>query len=355
MIQFVLVRIFLFPVALLYGLMVSISNLMYRIGWLKSVGFSIPVISVGNLSVGGAGKTPHIEWLIEHLSPYLRVGVLSRGYKRKTKGYLQVSGEMSALTAGDEPLQFKRKYPLCLVAVCESRTFGIPQMLIDDSELQVILLDDAFQHRSVRPGLNILLTEYTRPFTKDFLLPVGRLREWRSGYQRADMILVTKCPIDLNQIDQDWWKRELKPNQNQQVYFTYYTYGNPYYYLNQNSKIILEEDMDILLVSAIARTDYLLQFLEEKVNTVRLMEFEDHHFFSNYEMAQIAKEFSAIESGKKVIITTEKDAMRIEIHRDYIESHRMPVFVLPVKVAFHDGKENEYEEGIRQFLLNFRV
>jgi tetraacyldisaccharide 4'-kinase len=355
MVQSFLVKILLMPVALLYGLLVGISNGMYTIGWLKSVNFSIPVISVGNLSVGGAGKTPHIEWLIEHLSPYIKVGVLSRGYRRKTKGYLQITTDMDARLSGDEPLQFKKKYPEILVSVCESRTFGIPQMVMDQPSLQLVLLDDAFQHRAVKPGLNILLTEFSLPFTQDFLLPVGRLREWKSGYRRADIIVVTKCPADPDQIDRSSWERELKPDNHQQVFFTFYEYGNPYYLFNGESRIVLDQSIDVFLVSAIARTDYLMSYLEEKVNSVRMLEFEDHHYFTNYEMAQIEKEFHSMESSQKVILTTEKDAMRLELHKNFIHSQQIPVFVLPVRVKFHEGGEEIFEEEVRRYLLNFKV
>jgi len=355
MVQSVLVKILLIPVALIYGLLISISNWMYKTGWLKSVSFSIPVISVGNLSVGGAGKTPHIEWLIEHFKPFIKVGVLSRGYRRKTKGYLKVTPEMTAFLSGDEPLQFAKKHPDILVSVCESRTFGIPQMIMDEPELQLVLLDDAFQHRSVKPGLNILLTEYGHPFTKDFLLPVGRLREWKSGYKRADLIVLTKCPSDPMQVDKVKWENEIQPERNQKLFFTFYEYGHPYYLFNQESRIILEEDTDIFLISAIARTDYLMAYLEDSVNTVRLMEFEDHHFFTKYEVAQMEKEFLDMDSSKKIILTTEKDAIRLELHQDFILSQKIPVFVLPVKVKFHHEGEELFEEEVRKYLLNFKV
>lgn len=355
MVQSILVKILLIPFALMYGFLISISNWMYKTGWLKSVSFSIPVISVGNLSVGGAGKTPHIEWLIEHFKPFIKVGVLSRGYRRKTKGYLKVTSQMTANLSGDEPLQFAKKHPDILVSVCESRTFGIPQMIMDEPELQLVLLDDAFQHRSVKPGLNILLTEYGHPFTKDFLLPVGRLREWKSGYKRADLIVLTKCPVDSAQIDLERWKNEIKLEANQKLFFTYYEYGHPYYLFNRESRIILEDDMDVFLISAIARTDYLMTYLEDRVNTVRLMEFEDHHYFTKYEVAQLEKEFLAMDSSKKIILTTEKDAMRLELHQSFIHSQKLPIFVLPVKVNFHHGGEELFEEEVRQYLLNFKV
>ncbi|MCL4153106.1 UNVERIFIED_CONTAM: hypothetical protein GTU68_053341, partial [Idotea baltica] len=172
--------------------------MFYDSGILKSTSFNVPVISVGNLSVGGAGKTPHVEYLIMLLQDYLNVAVLSRGYKRKSKGFRWVNRKDQVTQTGDEPLQFKRKFPETAVAVCESRNIGIPMMLQGKKDIQTILLDDAFQHRSVVPGLNILLTTYDEPYTRDYLLPSGRLREFRSSAKRADVIIVTKCPDDIS-------------------------------------------------------------------------------------------------------------------------------------------------------------
>jgi tetraacyldisaccharide 4'-kinase len=203
MIQNVLFKILMAPFSLLYGIGVSLRNTFYKTGVLKSISFNLPIISVGNLSVGGAGKTPHIEYLIRLLKDYLNVATVSRGYKRKTKGFLFVKPKMNAEQVGDEPLQFKRKFQDVAVTVSESRTFAIPEILGEHPDTQVVLLDDAFQHRSIKPGLNILLTEFSKPFTKDFLLPSGRLREWRSAYQRADVVVVSKCPREVTQEEKE--------------------------------------------------------------------------------------------------------------------------------------------------------
>jgi tetraacyldisaccharide 4'-kinase len=198
-----ILRILLSPLALLFGIGVAIKSLAYKSGLLKGVSFSIPVINVGNLTVGGSGKTPHIEYLIRLLSPYLPVGTLSRGYKRKTKGFMLIRPGFNSDQAGDEPLLYARKYPGIAVSVCESRSIGIPKLLQSRPQTRVVLLDDAFQHRAINPNLNILLTEYDEPFYKDWLLPAGRLREWRGGYKRADLIIVTKCPADLPSEERD--------------------------------------------------------------------------------------------------------------------------------------------------------
>jgi len=193
-----ILKILLIPLAALYGLGVSIRNGLYSVGLLRGVTFGLPVISVGNLSVGGTGKTPHTEYLIRLLREYIKIAVLSRGYGRKSSGYLEVSPQYEATITGDEPLQYKRKFPDTRVAVAESRSLAIPLVLRSYPDTQLVILDDGFQHREVTPGLNLLLTEYNHLYTDDFLLPVGRLREWRQAAIRADMIIVTKCPPNLS-------------------------------------------------------------------------------------------------------------------------------------------------------------
>lgn len=355
MIQSTLVKILLAPFSLLYGIGVSIRNGLYNRGLLKGVEFNVPVISVGNLSVGGAGKSPHIEYLIRLLKDYIDVATLSRGYRRKTKGFLTVHTGMTAEQVGDEPLQFKRKFPDIRVTVSESRTFAIPKIMMDNPDTKAVLLDDAFQHRSVKPGMNILLTEYSRPFTKDFLLPSGRLREWRSAYERADSIIVTKCPLAITEEDKTRMIEEINPLSHQKIYFSYYGYQQPYFILNPLYKLSLNKDMDVLLISAIARTDYLVSYLEEQVNSVRVREYEDHHYFTKYDVGQLKADFDRMESDKKVIITTEKDAMRLELHRPYIIQNRMPIWAIPVEVRFHFDEGPLFDEDIRQFLLNFKA
>lgn len=355
MVQHVLFKLLLAPFSLLYGAGVGLRNQFYRWGLLKGIEFNLPVISVGNLSVGGAGKTPHIEYLVQLLKDYLNVATLSRGYKRKTKGYLVVQAQMNAEQVGDEPLQFKRKYPDITVAVSESRALGIPALVADYPATQVVLLDDAFQHRSVRPGLNIMLTEHDHPFTDDYLLPSGRLREWRSAYQRADVIIVSKCPRKEEEVHKERLEKKIDPYPHQKLYFSYYAYGQPYFALNARYRLELKPDLDVLLICAIARTEYLTDFLDEQVGSVSVMEFEDHHFFTKYDVAQLKENFERMESKNKVILTTEKDAMRLELHRQYIYENQMPVFVIPVQVRFHFGQKELFDEQVRQFLLDFKV
>lgn len=355
MIQRTLVRILLAPFALLYGLTISLRDFFYRSNLLKSMEFSVPLISVGNLSVGGAGKTPHIEYIIRLLNDYLELATLSRGYSRKTRGFLQVEAHMNAEQVGDEPLQFKRKFPDVMVTVAEDRAFAVPQIVMDKPDVQAILLDDAFQHLAVKPGLNILLTEHYKPFTRDWLLPAGRLREWRSAYERADVIIVSKCPPVMEAEEAERLRAEIKPFPHQQLFFSYYRYQQPYYLFDGRYRLQLDENVDVLLICAIARTEYLLSHLEAAAKSVQVLEYEDHHYFSKYDISNMQQSFNKLDSQRKVILTTEKDAMRLELHRDFLVEHRLPIFVLPVEVAFHFGEGEVFDTLVKNFLLNFKV
>ncbi len=355
MIQNPLVRLLLAPFSLLYGIGVSLRNFFYSNNLLKGVEFDIPIISVGNLSLGGAGKTPHIEYLIRLLKDYINIATLSRGYKRKTKGFLIVKPTHNAETVGDEPLQFRRKFQGILVTVAESRTFAIPKVIMEEPSTQAILLDDAFQHRSVKPGLNILLTEYSLPFTRDYLLPSGRLREARSAYHRADVLIISKCPPQLTEAEKINLIDEIKPFPYQRIYFSYYKYQNPYFFLKRDYIFPLKENVDVLLICAIANTDYLLEFLYEKVNYVKALEYADHHFFTSFDVSNLKTEFEKIESDRKIILTTEKDAMRLELHRDFILQNKLPIYILPVEVAFHFNEGELFDNDVKNFMLNFRA
>ncbi|MEL6864608.1 MAG: tetraacyldisaccharide 4'-kinase [Bacteroidota bacterium] len=355
MIQNKLLQLLLAPFSLLYGFGVSMRDFLYRKELLKGIEFDLPVIAVGNLSIGGAGKSPHIEYLIRLLKDYLYIATLSRGYKRKTKGFLPVELHHNALQVGDEPMQFKQKFPDILVSVCESRAFAIPRILLKAPNTQVILLDDAFQHLSVKPGLNILLTEYGRPFTRDFLLPSGRLREWRSAYRRADMIIVSKCPNQISDEERAAFRQEIQPYAHQKLYFSYYRYRPPYLLLDPKKQRLLDAKMDVLLICAIAGTKYLLDYLYPQVQEVKTLEYEDHHTFTKFDIGHLAQTFQKIESDRKIILTTEKDAMRLLVHRDFIIEQKLPIFVLPVTVAFHDADGPRFDQDIRDFLLNFKA
>jgi tetraacyldisaccharide 4'-kinase len=351
----IVIRILLLPLALLYGIGVGIRNLFYRIGILRSVRFDIPVISVGNMSVGGTGKSPHIEYLLRWLHQYLDVAVLSRGYGRKTEGFRPVTIIDTAEQVGDEPLQFKRKFQDVSINVNESRALGVPEIVKRYPETQAILLDDAFQHLAVTPGLNILLTEFSRPFSGDWLLPAGRLREWRFGYRRADIIIVTKCPAELTAKQRSDMILKIDPFPRQRVYFSRYKYGQAFDLLRPDVKRSLDLNTDVLLVSAIANTDYLLKHLAGEVQSIRTVEFEDHHYFEEKDLQEIVKSFDAMNSRNKIIVTTEKDAMRMELHQSFFWKNELPIYVLPVEVAFCDRDEVDFQADVQQFLMDFKV
>jgi tetraacyldisaccharide 4'-kinase len=355
MVRRFIIRVLLSPFALIYGIIISFINFSYDIGLLKASKFSIPVIGMGNLSIGGAGKTPHIEYLIELLHEYIDLAVLSRGYKRETKGFRYVNYADTALTVGDEPLQYRRKYKDIVVAVSESRAYAIPQILQQYPNVQTILLDDAFQHRSVKPGLNILLTGYDALFSDDFLLPAGRLREWRSGYKRADIIIVTKCPREFTEEDRLLVINKVNLTEYQKIYFSYYEYVYPYNFFDPTQRILLDRDIDIILLSAIANTDYLLQYLDASAKSVHEIEYTDHHFFDTHDIEKIIKVFQNLYSSRKLILTTEKDAMRLEIHKDTLNAHGLPVYILPVKVKFHFDGGAAFDNEVKKFLLGFEV
>ncbi len=351
----IVIRLLLLPFSLLYGIAVEVRNALYRLGVLKSVRFNIPVISVGNLTVGGAGKSPHIEYLIRWLDQYIEVAVLSRGYGRRTQGYRPVSEVDTAEEVGDEPLQFKRKFPHVPISVSESRVLGIPELVRRNPEVQCILLDDAFQHLAVTPGLNILLTEYNRPFTRDWLLPSGRLREGRNGSRRADIIIVTKCPPDLTEQQRRALEAEIAPLPRQRLFFSRYQYEEPYDLLRPDVRRSLDLHTDALLVSAIAHTEYLMAYLGQHLRAVYAFEFADHHYFTESDLEDIRRRFEAMPDNRKILLTTEKDATRLERHAEYLWRHQLPIYVLPVRVVFDRNDEAAFQAEVRHFLLDFKA
>ncbi len=355
MLQKLIARILLSPFSLLYGIGVWFRNVSYDTGLLKATKFSIPVINVGNLSVGGQGKSPHVEYLIELLKPYIDVATLSRGYMRKTKGFKLAQYQDTAETVGDEPIQYKRKYKDLVVAVCESRNTGIPMILQHHPNVQTILLDDAYQHRAVTPGLNILLTQYELPFTRDHLLPVGRLREWKKAYKRADIIIITKCPEDITQEDRKKLIDEIQPYDHQKMFFSKYEYQLPYHFIHINNRLELDGAQNVLLISAIANTDYLLDYLEPRVGSIQHLEYEDHHPFTDEDLRYQKKVYDNMDSENKIILTTEKDAMRLEPYRQQFYEWGVNIYVLPIKVKFMFEQQEDFNECIKDFLLKFKV
>ena len=304
-----LVRFLLFPFAVLYDLITTIRNFFFDVGIFKQTSFKIPVIVVGNLSVGGTGKTPQVEYLVRLLKDAYKVAILSRGYKRKTKGFVLLDEVHSAQDVGDEPLQYFKKFNNINVAVDANRVEGVKKLL-EDTSPEVILLDDAFQHRKVKGSFYILLTKYNDLFVDDFLLPTGNLRESRSGAKRADVILITKCPANLDNIQQEKIKNKLKKYY-KEIFFTTIFYADK---LSGNKEISIDEltEHEVLLVTGIANPKPLTAFLTEKDIAFQHLKFPDHHYFSLTDIQTIQQKFEAINFSKKIILTTEKDYVRLE-------------------------------------------
>lgn len=303
------IRFLLFPFAILYDLVTTIRNYFYDQGIFKSTSFDIPVIAVGNLSVGGTGKTPQIEYLIRLLQNDKKVAVLSRGYKRKTEGFVLIDTSHSAEDVGDEPLQFFKKFSNISVAVDANRVNGI-QELQKRVKPDVILLDDAYQHRKVKAQFYVLLTKYNDLYISDFILPTGNLRESRRGAKRANVVVVTKCPNNLSQEEQNEIKRKLKTNLDQQVFFSAIDYHNETGGKQQISLDTLNE-YEIVLVTGIANPKPLLEFLNDRQCNVDHLNFPDHHNFTSQEIEKIQAKFDGVSSSKKLLLTTEKDYMRL--------------------------------------------
>lgn len=312
---------------------------------IKAASFEVPLISVGNLSVGGTGKTPHIEYIIHLLKYVYQVGTLSRGYGRRSHGFILADHTATAASIGDEPMIFKIKNPDVTVAVGEERAIAIPKMLLEKPELDVILMDDAYQHRYVRPGLSILLTEYDNLFTRDDVFPAGWLRESKKHYHRADIIIVTKCPETLNDIEQKSIEAELKPFTYQHLYFSAIEYGDLYPLFRDQAQppVTMNADTlktkDVILLTGIANNAKLLKYLEQKANRVYQNSYKDHHNFDEYDLENIRETYNHIAGDNKVIVTTEKDAVRLWQHRAWFLANNIPIFVQPIRVSFlgNDG------------------
>ena len=343
-------RILLLPFALLYWLVIGVRNWLYDKNILKSSSFGLPLIGVGNLSVGGTGKSPMVEYLVEYLRGRYRVATLSRGYKRRSRGYALANEHSTALEIGDEPMQFHLKFPDVPVAVGEERLVAIPQLLHDRPDTQVIVLDDVFQHRSIRAGLNILLTDYSSLFTRDFYLPTGDLRDLRSRYRRADIIVVSKCEANLSVVEKEKIIREIAPLPHQAVFFTTTWYGSLYHLLTRESSV-LQPETEVLLVTGIANPRPLKSLLEEHCDSYTLLQYSDHHIFTIDDLQEIRKKFNSMEAGQKIMLTTEKDAVRLVKFGNEIND--LPFYVIPVRHQFLFGEEEKFRAAIDLFITQF--
>lgn len=318
-------RLLLLPFSLIYLLVTAVRNFFYDKGLFKSYSFSVPVIAVGNLSTGGTGKTPQIEYLIRLLSGNCKVATLSRGYKRKSEGYVLADAASNADTLGDEPFQFYSKFPHINVAVDADRRHGIDQLLSLSPKPEVILLDDAYQHRRVKAGFYILLTAYTDIYADDFLLPAGNLRESRSGANRAAVIIVTKCPPDLTNDKMAEIRKKLKPKSSQKVYFTCIEYDIAVFSEEDSISIENLKDMPKILVAGIAKPKPFFNHLQQQGDEA--LAYPDHHDFTEKELEELKEK-----SKNAIIVTTEKDYMRL---KGKLPADRL--YYLPIKSRFLNG------------------
>jgi tetraacyldisaccharide 4'-kinase len=323
-----LFRKILFPFAILYGFITSIRNFLFDNGILKSYSYDVPIIAVGNLSVGGTGKTPQIEYLIRLLSPKYKVVTLSRGYKRKSEGFILADASSTAEILGDEPFQFYKKFKNILVAVDADRKNGIERLLSQTSKPEVILLDDAFQHRKVKAGFYILLTSYEDLYSNDFILPTGNLRESRSGAKRANLVVVTKCPENLLHNEIDEIKSKLKLASNQEIFFSFVEYDASVYASDKTIRVDEIRNVDKLLLAGIAKPEPFFEYLQ-KQNDVCL-KYADHHHFTEKDLTEIKSK-----AQNKVVITTEKDYVRL---KDSLPKEQL--FYLPIRSAFLSDSED---------------
>ncbi|MCX6231860.1 MAG: tetraacyldisaccharide 4'-kinase [Bacteroidetes bacterium] len=340
----------LLPFAIIYGLIVFVRNKFFDFGILKQKSFVVPVISVGNLSAGGTGKTPHIEYLIKLLEKEYKLATLSRGYGRKTKGFKLVDEAATAIDVGDEPLQYKRKFPEIFISIDENRVNGISTILEQQPDTDIVLLDDAFQHRYVKPGLSILLTDYYKPFSHDYLLPSGTLREYRTGMKRADIIVVSKCPNVLSPISCKAMESDMKVRKNQNVYYSYVDYGDLVPMNTVAEGIKTRKFSTVLVFAGIANPYPMEDELKSCADKVIVEKFRDHYQYQPKDMLKIQQHFESIFSKNKIIVTTEKDAMRIQNTPLMNFFVNLPLFYLPIEVKFHKKSKEKFDKQILTYV-----
>ncbi len=350
---FSLVRFLLYPFALIYGVVVWLRNRLYDSGFSSSVEFSVPVICVGNLSVGGTGKTPHVEYLIRLLQYQYRVATMSRGYKRSTQGFVLADERSNALRIGDEPMQYHLAFPEVAVSVAEERMTGIPLLLQRRPDVDVVILDDAFQHRSVKAGLNILITDYARPFYNDYILPYGRLREGRGAYKRAHVVIVSKCPPVLSRAEADEMVQHIAPLPQQQVFFSAIQYGKAYGLLQRDATDI--GGKNIVLVCCIARPEPLVAYLKGIAVDVHVLAYPDHHYFLSRDLEEIRLAYESWDVSDKIIVTTEKDATRLLLHGEQLETSGLPIAVLPIEVTILFGEGQKLDAITERYVAVARA
>ncbi len=341
----------LLPLACLYAAGAALRNLLFDCGWLRERRFGLPVIGIGNLTVGGTGKTPHIEYLLRLLLPLGEVAVLSRGYRRQSRGFVCATPETPVAEVGDEPWQMKQKFPRAVVAVDSNRCRGIEQLRESVEGLEAVLLDDSFQHRYVKPGINILLVDSRRPIWDDHVLPAGYLREPRRGKRRADVVILTKCPPHMPEAEARALRGKLRPLPRQQVFFTTLAYGQLRPLFGKGGRLRPLADLQgrtVVLLTGIAAPQPLAEEVARWAKVVPLA-FGDHHDFSPADLQRLAE--TCRRAGNPVVLTTEKDAARLSrLSSSYPEELRACSFVLPVEARFLYGGEKKFNKIITEYV-----
>ena len=351
--DFIKINKWLLPFSWIYGLGVWFRNQLFDIGILKSKDYKIPVIAVGNITVGGAGKTPHVEYLIRLLKDKVKVAVLSRGYKRKSKGFVLADMNSTVEEIGDEPYQMKKKFPDIDVAVDKNRQEGI-ELLTNNTtakDIDVIILDDAYQHRYVKPGINILLVDYHRLLLYDKLLPAGRLREPKESTVRADMVIITKCPTELKPMDYRVITRAMNLYPYQTMLFSTLKYGKliPVYSGDEQTLDSLNKEVNVLLLTGIASPKQMVIDLKPYAKEIVPLTFRDHHQFSHKDIVKINEKYSSMPSPK-IIVTTEKDMTRLINKDGFSEEVKQNMFMLPIEIEIQLGQEEIFNQKIMSYV-----
>jgi len=350
-----LLTFLLLPFSFVYGLAVMVRNFCFDTGILVSQHFPLPVIGVGNITAGGTGKTPHVEYIVNLLKDTTCLAVLSRGYRRKSSGFVVASTVSGVEDVGDEPLQIKKKFPGIEVAVDTSRARGIRNICRINKKLQAVVLDDSFQHRWVKPGISVMLTDYNRPMKKDLLLPAGRLRERVSAKSRAEIVIITKCPPDIKPIERRIIKKDLNLFPWQSLYFSTFTYGTPLPVFAGAPSFPEREELkgvkyDILMVTGIVAPRLLKKYLRGFSPRIIQITFPDHHSFRSRDIRRIIAAWNEIKNDRKFFMTSEKDAMRLQKFTDIDPGIKEKMYYVPVAVSFIDKDGEAFNNQIINYV-----
>jgi tetraacyldisaccharide 4'-kinase len=346
-------RLLLLPISIFYGIIIFFRNKFYDWDIFKSTSFNIPIISVGNLEVGGSGKTPMVEYLISQLKNDFKLSTLSRGYGRRTKGFRYVKPDDNAIDTGDEPLQIAKKFSDINVAVCENRVFGINKIKETNN---LILMDDAYQHRAVKPGFSILLFDYHQIKKPKLLLPAGNYREGFGGRKRANIIVVTKCPSNLSSTERQKTKEMIKPFKHQELFFSFIDYDKQLQKISNFDRLNIEKitaETTILLLTGIAKTEPLISEIKKYTNKIIHHAYADHHVFTQKNMLKLATDFNGLKTAKKIIITTEKDAVRLSSNQFKTLLKDLPIYKWPITVGFINNQQEEFNKSIKKYAKQY--